>query len=274
MAFAPGAHLSEAWAAVRRAPLALLGGALAVGFLQQGPSIVTQLTNGVDPADPDPMTTLVTGLIGITLAALGWVLRSWLAPGWIRAQVAALRGRDEPALLVSGGDLFGRFLGWSMLSASILTAVAALAVLVGLVVGIVVLGAGVGGSGDVGALPLAVVAGVGAAVLVGLPLGVWVGLGLALGEHAVVLEGLAPRAALSRAWTLAEGHRIELGLFLFVNQLVTMLGFLACCVGVVPAWAVTSTAQTRAYMLLVGMVEGGAEGGPPPSATPPPVVES
>ncbi len=272
-AFAPGAHLRESWAAVRRAPLALLGGALVVGFLQQGPSVVSQVTGSADPANPDLATTLATGLIGIALAALGWVLRSWLAPGWMRAQVAALRGRDDPALLVSGGDVFGRFLGWSMLSASILSAVGAVALLAGLVAGIVVLGGVPQSLGDLGAAPLGLIVGVGVAGLVGLPLGVWVGLGLALGEQAVVLEGLPPRAALARSWALADGNRLALGMFLFVNQLVTMLGFLACCVGVLPAWAVTATAQTRAYMLLVGLSEGGAEGGHPPSATPPPVVE-
>ena len=273
-AFAPGAHLAEAWAAMRRAPGALLGGALVVGFLQQAPSLVTQFTGATDPGEPDPATTLVTAVIGIVLAALGWVLRCWLAPGWIRAQVAALRGRDDPALLVSGGDVFGRFLGWSMLSGSIVSAVLAVGILVGVVVAATVMGGLSAAFAGGGSIPVGVVAGGLAALAVGGALGAWVGLGMALGEHAVVLENLGPREALARSWALVDGHRLELFLFLLVNQLVTLLGLLACCVGLIPAWAVTSTAQTRAYMLLVGIPEHGAEGGHPPSATPPPGSDS
>ncbi len=135
--------------------------------------------------------------------------------------------------LFSGLKYFGPMLAWSFLQIAILTGVAVLGALPALVAGFLV-------------NPFAGL--VVAFVILGAAL-VYVGLGLSLGAHVIVLEGQDAASALRRSWALAEGNRLHLLMFCIVMVVVrvaaALAGLLACCVG---------TLVTGALGLAVGEV--------------------
>jgi hypothetical protein len=81
------------------------------------------------------------------------------------------------------------------------------------------------------------------------PTMIYVGIGLAFGDRAVVIDGLGPTAALDRSWSLAKGNRIQLFVFLFVTRLFWLVGILLCCIGIVLTRAIVDVGTTEAYML-------------------------
>lgn len=255
-AFAPGAHLSEAFEALKRHPASLIVGSLLVGIASSGPNVVGRGFGQVAEHGGDDLNLgLAAALLGIMLflMLLGWFAQCWLTPGWLRVQVRALDpdGTEEVSVLFSGGDAFGRMLGWTTLSGTILLGITLVALLVGVVAGGAVIVA-TGGSfthpeaGGVAALAV----GFGVTALVGIPAFIYVSLGMTLGTHALILENLSPMDALSRSWDLVAGNRTTLAVFLLVVGLVNFAGVLACCVGAIPAGIVTNLAMTRGWLLL------------------------
>jgi membrane-anchored glycerophosphoryl diester phosphodiesterase (GDPDase) len=95
---------------------------------------------------------------------------------------------------------------------------------------------------------IAIVAGL-LAFLFAVPTMIYVGIGLAFGDRAVVIDGLGPADALDRSWSLAKGNRVQLFVFLFVTTLFRLAGLLLCCIGVVLTRAIVDVGTTEAYML-------------------------
>lgn len=191
-------------------------------------------------------------LLGIVCLGLIWAFRSWLHVGYIRTQSRALRsGQGTFSDLFSGADRLVSMMIWKLLKGLITTG----AFLV----------AGVPGGGILifGALnqsiPL-IIAGVVVVLLLCVPVLIYIGLGLAFGEHAVTLDELGPTDALERSWELASGNRLHLFLFLLVYGILrfvsAIVGLLMLCIGAlvtVPvARAVTDTGFTESYLLLTG----------------------
>ena len=91
-----------------------------------------------------------------------------------------------------------------------------------------------------------------------LPALLYVWLGLALGEHAVVFEELGPMDALDRTWSLARGRRMDLFLLLLIFGLfkvaALIAGLLMCCVGVLVtlpfAYSMGAVALSEGFLLL------------------------
>jgi hypothetical protein len=171
-----------------------------------------------------------------------FALRTWLEVGYLRVQREALEtGTGSFQTLFGGADRF-----WSMAGFKLLGGVIALGtMLLSLLPGGVVLGAGL----FLDLLPVTLTGGVLAALMV-LVVILYVGLGLALGKHALVFEGLRATEAIERTWELTRGHRLWLLVYLFVIGILRAAGLCLCCVGVFLTRALTDTATTAAYLAL------------------------
>ncbi len=95
-------------------------------------------------------------------------------------------------------------------------------------------------------------------LLLGLPVWVYVSLGVYTGDRLMVYDNLQPIQALESAWDLARGNRLPLLVFRLVSvgyKLVGIfLGFLLCGVGVFITWpmakAVSEAALSEAMLVL------------------------
>ena len=84
-----------------------------------------------------------------------------------------------------------------------------------------------------------------------LPFFIYVALGLSLIPLAVAVERMTPIAAFSRSWELVRGNRMQLFVFYLVTGIFTLLGLLACCIGVLFTGALAQAATVDAYLRLV-----------------------
>lgn len=89
------------------------------------------------------------------------------------------------------------------------------------------------------------------ATLLGLLVASYILLGISLMVPAVAVEGLGPKAALIRSWSLARGHRLRLLWYHFVLVVFTLAGLLVCCVGVVATLTIVEVAYFESYLRLV-----------------------
>lgn len=182
------------------------------------------------------------------VAALLFCLNCWIQTGSIRLhENVIVRGDDHLGALFSGRDRFLDMVGWKLLSGLCISGATLVAAWPG------VLLAYAGWATQRNTLWNG---GIGFAVILGLPAAVYVGLGVFLGDRAVVLEGRRPVEALRRAWSIARGNRFPLLLFAFVCmlvQLASVLGLVLCFVGAlatVPLGrAVTELAKTEGFLI-------------------------
>lgn len=119
-------------------------------------------------------------------------------------------------------------------------------------------------SGDPGEW-MRVFQGAGVAVLAGgflllIPVVFFVSLPLVFANMELVYGNSGPIESIRRAFQIANGFRFSILGFFVVALLIAILGLLACCVGLIPAWSL-------AYMLLVGLYLALRNG----SGLPPPV---
>lgn len=187
-------------------------------------------------------------IAAVVIGLLLFALSCWVQTGYIRMHVSILeRGSDELAPLFSGRDRFWSMAGYRLLSGLALWATACLAAWPGALL------AYYGYERDSNT---AMVGGIGAMLILGVPAVLYVALGLFLGDCAVVLERASAVHALRRAWGLARGNRLPLFAFGLVSvsiQTVSVAGLLLCCVGVlatVPLGrALTGFAKTESFLL-------------------------
>ncbi|MDP6933403.1 MAG: hypothetical protein QGG40_10835 [Myxococcota bacterium] len=255
MEFATAFHASRALhhglAALRAAPGALLLAVLLVTASEQGWTVRARQEGtaaGLGSVDPVHLVLLVgAGL----LAGVGALLiRAWLQTGYLRVRACMLelppeaprspilehdrtRWAEAPTRTLFGGrDRVRAMTGWYLLAGSIL------------------LGALVTGAVPGGALWLAGQAmGAWVALVGAVLMFVYVGLGLSLGSHAVVLDELQPTEALSRSWTMVTGNRLTLLGFLVIIGLFTLSGIVLLGVGILVTRGVAAVAFTEAYLL-------------------------
>ncbi|HMI92645.1 MAG TPA: hypothetical protein VK509_14820 [Polyangiales bacterium] len=196
----------------------------------------------------------VTGiaLVGVLVlvVVIGMLLlNAWLSTGFLRMQVGVLEhGSDALAPLFSGRDRLWPMLGYKLLTSFTFSGVFIATAWPGALL------AYYGFSTDSTTLG---VLGIGLSVMLSVPVLIYVGLGMYLGEVAVALDGASPAQALRRSFELAARGRLTLFAFAFVGMLVEMagsMGILLCCVGIlatVPlARSIASFARTESYLLL------------------------
>lgn len=200
--------------------------------------------------DPEMLAGLGVGFL-VALAAVVLVVvvlvvlfQSWFLPGWIRMHArVAQSGTAEFGDLFGAGDVFLSSLGWVLLSG--------LLHLVGVVVAFAPF-AGMFFVEPAGMLVIGVLGGVWAlAVIVAL---VYLRLCLSFVHHSIALEGLGVMAAIDRSFTLTQGGRGWLLLYMavlsFITYIAGLAGLLLCCVGVL------LTAPLRLGIRDYGFTEG------------------
>ena len=190
------------------------------------------------------IAALVAGITCLLLCVAAVVLfRCWIEAGYLRThRDLVVTGQADVGTLFSGApDLF-RLLFWKLLSGVVGLGVLAVALVPALAA------AGVAYGLDVEKNTILIVAGI-LAFLFAVPTMIYVGIGLAFGDRAVVIDGLGPAEALDRSWSLAKGNRIQLFVFLFMTTLFRLAGLLLCCIGVVLTRAIVDVGTTEAYML-------------------------
>ncbi|MFN7144467.1 MAG: hypothetical protein ACK4YP_11865 [Myxococcota bacterium] len=249
-AFSPTRAIAHGFAGLRRAPAGMLVG----GFLM---FLVTMLSGGTGGGgnlqelakDQDPevsLALLVAALglmaVGIVIGLIFFVARCFLLPGWIRLLRHIVEtGTDDLPKLFSGGDALLRMIGWRFLDGFIRFGT----FIVAAIPGLVLVGYGLSQGPDLAWV------GAGATLVAffALPVSIYVGLGLRLGDQVVALEGLGPIAALDRSWELARGHRLTLWVFFLVTDLFSLLGMFFCFIGLFVTRAIADLGVTEAFLL-------------------------
>jgi hypothetical protein len=264
-AFDVGRCLQWGWEAFKGAGLTLWLG----GFLMNctsggggGGSGYTPSTDDTNPGElpdlsqwvPDFSDPMVIGItVGVVVMVMVLILvvtaiQAWLEPGWIKAQLSSLeRGEAGADILFSGGSHFGPMFRWKLLTMAIRFGVGAVVFAPSMVLAAAAvmeesIGMGLGAGG--------------LAVVLAVPAFIWLNLGLVMGAHAVVLDGVDAGEALERSWSLAKGNRLTLFFVLFaygvVKIVATVAGLMMLCVGVFltgPAGrALTDVAFTAGYL--------------------------
>ncbi len=254
-AFSPGRAIQHGIEGVRRLPGPLLVGSLLLwvtgggtcgwGGSSPGGGDGAGVAEGLfDTLGPLAVVLLVLLLVGAAVLLVAvWGFRSWLHPGYLRLHRALItKGEADFGVLFGGADALWRMLWWKGLATVVELGVTLLAALPGALLAAV--GNAVGGPDPLWTIPGAVLA-----LLLVVPVWLYVHLGLLLGTHAVALDGMAPGQALNHSWELARGNRIPLLVFVVVTGLFEALGILACCVGMVLTGAIVHLGLTEAYLL-------------------------
>ena len=282
--------LENGWAAFKRAPIPLFLGALLMqctesgggrgGGNSGGSSWDDGGSSGMDfdyrmelsellRADVAPFPSdmglggmggleigLIVGmvLLGLFCGVLLVLFRSFLHTGYLRLHVRALESEGSFGDLFSGMDRLFPMLLWKLLKGFVSMGAFVVSALPG--IGLVVAGLMMEMYG------LSIGGGV-LIMLLSVPVLIYVGLGLSMGDHAVALDELGPTAALEKSWSLVRGNRIPLFLFLFVYGLARIasliVGVLMLCIGafftVPTVRAITDIGFTQGYLLLTGRVD-------------------
>ncbi|MCB9761353.1 MAG: hypothetical protein H6739_16040 [Alphaproteobacteria bacterium] len=225
----------------------------------QAQSSPADLFAGQSFGDPGFIAILAVGMVCVLVLAVAFfALRCWVHTGYIRLHKQVIEtGEGDFGTLFSGGDLMANMALWKLLGGAISFGTIMVAALPGGVIALV------GGVADIGAL---LPVGAGLAFILVVPVMIYVGLGLYLGNHAVVIEGLGPMAALERSWGMAKGNRVTLFVYSLVMGLfgfaAAIVGLLMCCIGVIvtgpAARAIVDVGLTEAFMLATGGAEGAA----------------
>lgn len=262
-AFHPTRSLRRGWYIVTEAPVVLWLLAAGVVVAEQiGESsrsgLWTALSEGLERMlpqadarlawqawDPPEMAQIEVLAVVPLLLLLLWV-RCWLDLRAIRAHRRILEEGSDSGTQTAGRlrDLFRfRLMAWGLVLGSVL-----IACLPGL---------GFIWFGGSAISPVWVLLGVVLLLLFGIPVWIYVSMGIYLGDRLVVLEGLGPVAALESSWDLARGNRTSLLIFRVVlvgaKILSVVFGLLLCGIGVLVTWplgrAIAEAALSEAVLV-------------------------
>ena len=192
---------------------------------------------------------VVASQVGFTL--LGYVEQFWLWAGVIAVLLKVARG--EPA---SFDEMFkgGRFLVRFFLVALLLFAGFMIVVfLLAMVAGFVIAAIQAGGGGNNGAVPTTL-----AVVFVGFGLVLFFYLWARLGQFPFVMvdRNAGMFESLGHSLELTRGRTVEMIGFNVVCSLVSMVGVLACVVGVIVTMPLSALILTSGYVMLNGGAAG------------------
>ncbi|MFN0009457.1 MAG: hypothetical protein ACKVXR_16285 [Planctomycetota bacterium] len=245
-AYDPFRALQTSWRALKKAPLPLMiGGAVLIitnGGGGGGGNFGSSF-DGREEVDWDVLGPLLVGFVGLfcCLGIVFFVISSWVRIGFANAVEEVLRtGEADVGKVFDGRGRLG-----SMILARLLAGVIVIASL--LPYGIVILIAALAteGFGRNEELGVGIVL---AGLVPCLPIILYVGLGVALSDQAVALEGLGPVDSVRRSWSLVKGHRWMLLWYSIVTGFFAMLGICACCIGVFLTGTMTEIAKSESFL--------------------------
>ncbi len=184
---------------------------------------------------------------GLVATVFAWLALSWLSVGYFRSIRRVMRtGQAEFEDVVKPGDLwipmvltravqgllmFGAALPFAVPPTFALMLHKGLGLHGGISVGIAILG-----------------------VLAYIPCLVYISLGLVFMPHATALEGLSVGDSIKRSWELASGHRWWILLFSLATVAISLVGFMLCCVGILPATILIQVMLCEAYVQATDIV--------------------
>lgn len=252
-AFDPFRSIQASWKLLKKAPLTVLIGGLLLSFLDSGSGGYSNTVNwNARGGDQDleaiwdqvrPMLLIMIPMM-VCIGLVMFLFSCWLQVGFARGVKIGLRtGKDEVGTVFDGS---GRFV--QMVTARFLAAVMC-------VVGILpIAGAALAlwlvhrqQDVDEGILVLLF----GLAVLVWLPLYLYLLLGLVLVAPVVACEAISPTAGIARSWRLASGNRLRLLWFWIVLTVFSGIGCCACCIGALITMPMGQVMRFEAYLALM-----------------------
>ena len=271
-AYDPIRALKSSWQLLKQAPLPLIVGGVVLVITGGGGGGGGNFGNpsggqrGED-LDWQVVAPILIGVVGLVccLGIVFFVISSWVRIGFANTVEEVMRtGQGDVGRVFDGK---GRL--WSMILARLLAGVIQVAVM--LPYGLVVLLAALATAGFEQNEEIGVAVLVSGFVLY-LPVIIYVGLGVALADQAVALEGKEPVEAVRRSWELVRGHRWMLLWYSIATGIFAMLGICACCVGVFLTGTMTEIARSESYLGLIRGAErrgwwietGSAPGGADP----------
>lgn len=213
----------------------------------------------VDSANPMANLTgfaVSTGLSMTLGSAINMVVQGFVMMGLYRVLIDALDGRKvDLARLFTQARKLGRYivLNIILMTATYLPIVAVF----GLVAGGAIVGSGLSfGELDTETIQQVfgpgVIVALAVALLVLLAYIVWLMPLWLFSVPELVVSEASPVEALQRAWQLAPGLRLATFGYSFVAGLITMVGLLLCCVGVVPAMGLASLLSLSLFLAARG----------------------
>jgi hypothetical protein len=219
----PGEVVSRAWDIVKVHWVPLVFGTMIGGAAASAPQQISSFYRQFALKGAfDFEDATFAVLFGIGVL-VGWVLQAFFQAGFTRMYLTAARGgTPELGQVFSGGPRFFAMLGGMMLHLLIMVIGFAFFV----VPGVILL------------------------------------LGLGLYPYFIVDRNMGPVEALKASWATTTGQKGSLFVLLLYGIGVGLLGFLACCVGIMPAIAVVSVAHAIVFTRLTGTI------GQPPVAPP------
>jgi hypothetical protein len=231
--------LSRTWEIYKGKLGQVMLGVLAMMFLQQGAGFAIRIvSSGVGAVAGSEIAGVAAAGVG---QLVGFVFGQWLAMGLILYLLKIGRGQQA-----SFGDVFsgGPFLVSGLLAT----------VLFGLcLVPIVLVAALIGGGAylALGESPVTAVV----VVLVGLlclvPL-VYVGLMFSQYQYLIVDRGATAVESLTLSRTITQGNKLWILLLGILAGLITMMGFFACCVGILFTLPYGMFAYSIGYLVMTG----------------------
>lgn len=263
--FSVSTSLPAAFENVNRAPVVVVAGsvfAFAINALGQCGGRVSgsmgDLASTMEDLRQDPevlMALLAAMGLGLLLSCgLGvvvWIAQTWLAAGQLRVSREVLEGGEGAfSTLFSGRDVLLRMLLAGLLLFAINSGTFILAGLPAAPFFYWAIEAIM--AGDMDAFNLWMLVALLILGIVTVPLATYVWAGVRLVTYAIALDGMGVMEALEHAWALANGKRIRMVNFAFVNAIFASLGLLACCIGVVYTGTVAQVAWVDAYLRVTG----------------------
>lgn len=249
-AYDPFRALQTSWKALKQAPLPLIIGGVVLmitgggGGGGGGGNFGNSFEGGQD-VNWDVLGPMLVGVAGIfcCLGIVFFVVSSWVRIGFANTVEEVLRTGDGDVGRVFDGK--GRLL--SMILARLLAGLIVVASM--LPYGLVVLVAALATEGfardqEIG-IALLVAGG-----LLYAPIVIYIGLGVALSDQAVALEGLQPVDSIRRSWSLVRGHRWMLLWYSIVTGIFAVIGLCACCIGIVLTGTMTEIAKSESFLAL------------------------
>lgn len=230
------------WLMVSLAGLVFFGVSFAASGVTSALNQMALGLSGVDPRDSGSALTALAIAMGMALTvgmAVNMVVQGFVVLGLYRVLIDALDGHKvDLGRMFSQGRKLGRYITLNLLLLGL--TLAPLVVLFGAAVGLVFLTSGLSAEAvdaeslgramspaAVGVILLGLVAFLAYSVVL-LPL--WL-----FGVPELVVSDASATEALRRAWQLSGGLRLTVFGYSLVSGLVVAAGFVACCVGVVPA---------------------------------------
>ena len=251
-AYSPGRALKASWNMMKAAPAAMLIGGILIMMTSGGGGGGNSFSgDGSGFGESSPSGAEVALIAGVVVFMIALAIGLWLFGCLVRVGFATAAeevlsvGKARVGLLFDARGLWLR-----MVLGTLLQALIGIASMIPILVVVLIIALVMGVTEVRGAegVTIAVVL---LLVLLYLPVIFYVTLGASLIPQAVAIEGLRPMEALKRSWELVAGHRLELFIYYLFLGLFSMLGLLACCIGVFVTGTLFQIATYESYLRLV-----------------------